>query len=186
MAGAAVLLGILLLASTSSFGEGVRPFDGAAADEGTTAGSDGGLPEGATVFDERYQGIAGLDPALLDALRRAATDARDEGIEFSVTSGWRSREYQDRLLRHAIAEYGSEQEAARWVATADTSAHVSGDAVDLGPYDATSWLSEHGARYGLCQIYANEPWHYELRTDAVARGCPRLYTDPTEDPRLRG
>ena len=31
---------------------------------------------------------------------------------------------------------------------------------------ATAWLSEHGAAYGLCQIYGNEPWHYELRPDA--------------------
>ena len=30
-------------------------------------------------------------------------------------------------------KYGSEAEAARWVATPDTSAHVSGDAVDIGP-----------------------------------------------------
>ncbi len=42
-----------------------------------------------------------------------------------------------------------------------------------------------GAEYGLCQIYANEPWHYELRPDAVEVGCPALYADPTEDPRMQ-
>ena len=88
---------------------------------------------------------------------------RDDGIEFYVNSGWRSPEYQDQLLREAVSKYGSEEEAARWVATADTSAHVSGDAIDIGPFDATAWLSEHGAEYGLCQIYGNESWHYELR-----------------------
>ena len=77
------------------------------------------------------------------------------------------------------------QEAARWVATADTSAHVSGDAVDIGPSDAAAWLSEHGAEYGLCQIYGNEPWHYELRPEAIDHGCPPMYADPTQDPRMQ-
>jgi D-alanyl-D-alanine carboxypeptidase len=71
------------------------------------------------------------------------------------------------------------------VATPNTSAHVSGDAVDLGPVDATAWLSKHGAKYGLCQIYRNEPWHYELRPKASAQGCPPKYTDPTHDPRMQ-
>ena len=146
---------------------------------------DGVLPEGTSVFADGVAGVTNLDPALLDALRAAAVAAADDGVEFFVDSGWRSPEYQNRLLREAVAEYGSEQEAARWVATAETSAHVSGDAVDVGPSDATAWLSEHGADYGLCQIYSNEPWHYELRPEAVDRGCPAPYADPTHDPRLQ-
>jgi hypothetical protein len=71
------------------------------------------------------------------------------------------------------------------VATPKTSAHVSGDAVDVGPSRAAAWLSEHGAAYGLCQIYANEPWHYELRTEAFDHGCPAMYADPTHDPRMQ-
>ncbi|MDT7654857.1 MAG: zinc D-Ala-D-Ala carboxypeptidase [Pseudonocardiales bacterium] len=138
-----------------------------------------------TVFDDEIPAVAKLDPGLLKALRRAATDAADDGVTFYVNSGWRSREYQDQLLREAISKYGSEKEAARWVATADTSPHVSGDAVDIGPTAAAAWLSKHGAEYGLCQIYRNEPWHYELRPDAVDRGCPPLYADPTHDPRMQ-
>jgi D-alanyl-D-alanine carboxypeptidase len=92
------------------------------------------------------------------ALRRAATDAADDGVEFQVNSGWRSPEYQEQLLR---------------------------EAVDIGPSDATAWLSEHGAYYGLCQIYGNEPWHYELRTEATGHGCPSMYADPTHDPRMQ-
>ena len=129
--------------------------------------------------------MAKLDPALLGALRQAATVAADAGVEFVVDSGWRSREYQEHLLQEAVSKYGSEAEAARWVATPETSAHVSGDAVDIGPSGAAAWLSEHGAEYGLCQIYANEPWHYELRPDAGARGCPPIYADPTHDPRMQ-
>jgi zinc D-Ala-D-Ala carboxypeptidase len=146
--------------------------------------ADGVVPDGTTVFDDEVPGVANLDPALLGALRQAATDAADDGVELHVTSGWRSREYQEQLLREAVSEYGSEAEAARWVATPDTSLHVSGDAVDIGPSDATAWLSEEGDDYGLCQIYGNEPWHYELRPAAIGHDCPPMYPDPTHDPRM--
>jgi hypothetical protein len=145
----------------------------------------GAVPAGTTVFDDDVPGVANLDPALLRALREAASDAAADGVELVVNSGWRSPAYEDQLRREAIARYGSEAEAARWVATGTTSLHVSGDAVDVGPPQATSWLSAHGAAYGLCQIYGNEPWHYELRPDAGADGCPAVYADPTHDPRLR-
>ena len=67
----------------------------------------------------------------------------------------------------------------------NTSAHASGDAVDIGPSAAAAWLSEHGTAYGLCQIYGNEPWHYELRPEAIAHRCPPMYADPTHDPRMQ-
>jgi D-alanyl-D-alanine carboxypeptidase len=152
---------------------------------GALGEADGAVPDGTTVFDDEIPGVANLDPALLRALRLAATDAADDGVEFLVNSGWRSPVYQEQLLREAVTKYGSEKMAARWVGTPDTSAHVSGDAVDLGPSDATRWLSQHGATYGLCQIYRNEPWHYELRPEAAEHGCPPMYADPSHDPRIR-
>ena len=145
----------------------------------------GAVPDDTTVFDDDVPGVANLDPDLLGALRRAATDAAADGVQFYVDSGWRSPEYQEQLLREAVSKYGSEEEAARWVATPNTSAHVSGDAVDIGRTDASAWLSEHGAGYGLCQIYGNEPWHYELRLEAGDHGCPGMYADPTHDPRMQ-
>jgi D-alanyl-D-alanine carboxypeptidase len=152
---------------------------------GAPGAADSVVPDGTTVFDDEIPGVANLDPALLGALRQAATDAADDGVEFFVDSGWRSPEYQEQLLHEAVSKYGSAEEAARWVATPNTSAHVSGDAVDIGPSDATAWLSEHGAEYGLCQIYSNEPWHYELRPEAFDHGCPPMYADPTHDPRMQ-
>jgi zinc D-Ala-D-Ala carboxypeptidase len=189
--GIAAIVGSLVHQSASSaapsFSEVRRGGQAGATTEGDGAvtEADGALPDGVTVFDDEYPGVANLDPDLLGALREAATDAAADGIEFYVNSGWRSAEYQDQLLREAVAKYGSEEEAARWVATADTSAHVAGHAVDIGPSDAKAWLSEHGARYGLCQIYRNEPWHYELRPEAIDGGCPPMYPDPSYDPRMR-
>ena len=140
----------------------------------------GAVPDGVTVFDDEIPAVAKLDPALLGALQQAATDAADDEVDLFVTSGWRSPEYQEELLREAVSEYGSEEEAARWVATAESSAHVSGDAIDIGPDEAMVWLSEHGAEHGLCQIYANEPWYYELRPAAIDHECPLMYADPTQ------
>jgi hypothetical protein len=163
-----------------------RPHDSLHGDRhGALGEADGVVPDGVTVFDDEIPAVANLDPALLGALRQAATDAVDAGVEFNVDSGWRSPEYQEQLLHEAVSKYGSKEEAARWVATPNTSAHVSGDAVDIRPFHATAWLSEHGAEYGLCQIYSNEPWHYELRPEAIDHGCPPMYADPTHDPRMQ-
>lgn len=157
--------------------------DAQGSDDGAST-AEGALPEGATIFDDQYPGIHRLDAELLAALREAARVAADAGVEFEVNSGWRSAEYQRRLLRRAIAEYGSEEEARRWVTTPKNSEHVTGNAVDLG-VQARRWLAQHGAAYGLCQIYANEPWHFELRPGAVDHGCPEMYADAAHDPRTQ-
>jgi hypothetical protein len=195
IAAIAAALGYQLPASSSS--TDARPIDVHRSEQPRTHGkartehrgalgeAGGAVPDGTTVFDNEVPGVANLDPALLGAMRRAATDAAEEGVSFVVDSGWRSPAYQERLLQQAIAKYGSEAQATRWVATPNTSAHVSGDAVDIGPSSAAAWLSEHGAAYGLCRIYANEPWHYELRRDASEHGCPAMYADPTHDPRMQ-
>ena len=147
--------------------------------------SDGIVPRGVTVFDGGYPAVGNLDAGLLGALRRAARDASRDEVTLYVESGWRSPKYQEQLVRQAVARYGSEAEAARWVAPPDRSAHVSGDAVDLGQRDGPAWLAKHGARYGLCRIYRNEPWHFELRPDAAIHGCPPTYADAAHDPRMQ-
>ncbi|WP_305922834.1 M15 family metallopeptidase [Nonomuraea turcica] len=180
----AALIGVLAYRTLAS--SAASPIDILQGDRhGALGEADGAVPDGVTVFDDEIPAVANLDHELLAALRQAATDAAHDGVEFFVNSGWRSPAYQEQLLHEAVSEYGSEEEAARWVATADKSLHVSGDAVDLGPSDATAWLSKHGAEYGLCQIYRNEPWHYELRPEAIDDGCPPMYADPTHDPRMQ-
>ena len=152
--------------------------------QGALGEADGAVPGRTTVFDDGIPAVANLDPALLAALRRAARDAAAYGVDLIVESGWRSPAYQERLHLEAVSKYGSEDEAARWVATPETSAHVSGDAVDIGRTGA-EWLSDHGAAYGLCRIYGNEPWHYELRPAAIEHGCPQTYADAAHDPRMQ-
>src|SRR5688500_9633388 len=186
IAAIAAALGYQLLASSSS--TAASPIDvlrsehrGLRSEHRSALGeADGAVPDGVTVFDDEIPGVANLDADLLGALRQAATDAADNGVEFFLESGWRSPEYQEHLLHEAVAKYGSKEEAARWLATPNRSAHVSGDAADIGPSDAKAWLSQHGAAHGLSQIYRNEPWHYELRPEAIDHGCPPTYADPTQ------
>jgi zinc D-Ala-D-Ala carboxypeptidase len=152
---------------------------------GALGEADGAVPDNTTVFDNGVPAVANLDPNFLSAVRQAATAAAADGVGFFVDSGWRSPVYQQHLLNEAVSKYGSLAEAERWVATPNTSAHVKGEAIDIGPSNAATWLSEHGAQYGLCRIYGNEPWHFELRREAVDHACPAMYPDPTHDPRLQ-
>lgn len=139
---------------------------------------DGVIPDGETLspFDTDHAAIANLDPELREAIQDAAIDAEADGIEVVITSGWRSKRYQQQLLDEAVITYGSLAEARKWVNTPEKSTHVSGDAVDVGFTDADYWLIEHGYEYGLCQTYANEIWHFELMVEPGGR-CPDPITD---------
>jgi LAS superfamily LD-carboxypeptidase LdcB len=142
----------------------------------TRAETADGSIEHLTPFDTDHVTIGKLDPALLQAVQQAARDARQDGTELFVTSGWRSKEDQQRLLDDAVDRYGSLEEATKFVATPETSTHVSGTGVDIGPTDADDWLIQHGSAYGLCQTYAHEMWHFELMTTPGGE-CPAPLTN---------
>jgi zinc D-Ala-D-Ala carboxypeptidase len=135
----------------------------------------GYLPDGRTIspFDGANPVISWLDPALLAAIQAAAHAAEGDGVKMAITSGWRTKGFQQRLFDDAVRTYGNVDAAAQFVATPDTSQHVVGKAVDVGPLDADTWLIRNGSRFGLCQIYANEIWHFELAADDSGR-CPPL------------
>lgn len=145
---------------------------GSSADHGVTSAADGYVPAGGvSAFDEHLPAIAKLNPDLRTAVQAAATAAIADGFDFVITSGWRSAAYQQLLLDDATETYGSFEEARKWVNTPELSTHVTGDAVDIGFTDANSWLSQHGADYGLCQTYSNEMWHFELAIEPGGT-CP--------------
>jgi D-alanyl-D-alanine carboxypeptidase len=136
---------------------------------------DGSLPNGNALspFDVQDPAIGRLEPALLSAIQSAATAAAGDGITMTITSGWRSAEFQQRLLDNAVRTYGSYAAARQYVQTPAMSKHVIGEAVDVSGVGADQWLIANGSRFGLCRIYANELWHFELATDAAAN-CPPL------------
>jgi hypothetical protein len=143
-------------------------------DPPAVAAGDGSLADGQilTPFDVQNPAVGRLDPQLLGAIQQAATAASADGITMTITSGWRSPEFQQRLLDSAVAQYGSLAVAREYVQTPEASKHVIGQAVDVGGVGADQWLIANGARFGLCQIYANELWHFELATDAAGNCLP--------------
>ena len=135
----------------------------------------GWIPDSQTLspFDTSNPALAQLDPALLSAVQDAADAAKQQGVDLRINSGWRSRGFQQRLFDDAVRQYGSAQIASQFVASPDVSKHVVGQAVDVAPVDADKWLIANGAQFGLCQIYANELWHFELAADPQGN-CPPL------------
>jgi D-alanyl-D-alanine carboxypeptidase len=127
-------------------------------------------------FDVANPAVGNLDPALLISVQQATTAAAADGITMTITSGWRSPAFQQELLDDAVATYGSLAAARQYVQTPQHSKHVLGRAVDMGGFGADQWLIANGARFGLCQIYANELWHFELAADAEGN-CPPLLPD---------
>lgn len=140
----------------------------------------GYLPDGLvlTAFDVTNPVVGRLDPALLAAVQEATRSAAADGVEVRINSGWRSRGFQQRLFEDGVHLYGSAELAREFIASPETSMHVTGKAVDVGGPDAAEWMARNGSRFGLCQVYANELWHYELIADTSGR-CPPMKPNAT-------
>lgn len=152
---------------------GDQPFSVGAGAEDSFAGY---LPDGTMLSpfeDADNPVLSRVDPALLAAVQEATTAAAAEGVQVWVTSGWRSRGFQLRLFDDGVRNYGSVEAARQFVASPENSHHVTGNAIDVGPPEAARWMSRNGPRFGLCQTYANELWHYELAADANGQ-CPPM------------
>lgn len=117
-----------------------------------------------------------LDGDLQHRFSRAGQAANADDVDLWITSGWRSAEEQQRLFDAAVEQYGSVEEASRWVMEPMVSAHVRGLAIDVGPPEGAQWLAQHGSEFGLCRVYLNEPWHFEPLVEPGGT-CPDLLTD---------
>ena len=154
------------------------PSSSEAPSSASTVGGDGRIADGERVnaFDTDHPAVANLVPELRTAVQQATEAASENGITILLNAGWRSRALQQRLLEEAIRTYGSRAEALRWVATPDSSKHVTGEAVDVAGAAAADWLERHGRTWRLCRTYLNESWHFELATTPGGT-CPRMRPD---------
>jgi len=82
--------------------------------------------------------------------------AKKDGVNITITSGARSREEQEKL--YAAYKNGTGNLAAK----PGTSNHESGDALDLGPPSAYSWLKQNAGQFGFKNGIPSEPWHWSL------------------------
>jgi zinc D-Ala-D-Ala carboxypeptidase len=103
-------------------------------------------------------------PDLLEMLRRA----REDGVEITLVSGYRSYDQQGALFRHLAAAEG-EESALLTAARAGHSEHQLGTTVDL--QGGAGWLKDNAWRFGFAMsyppgrspqwsCYRAEPWHY--------------------------
>ncbi len=149
------------------------------------------LPEGYQVeLHWLENGKNAVAEQMYGALRDMLTDGSENGLAFLVASGYRSKEYQQRLLDEDIASSmaeGMTYEEAYEKETRETmppgySEHETGLAVDLtstsyqildkGQEDTAEnqWLRENCSRYGFILRYppgseeitgiSYEPWHF--------------------------
>ena len=108
--------------------------------------------------------LNGMNPDMIAKMKAASQEA---GMKIPITSGFRSQEKQDQLRKEAIAKYGSEQAASKWVAK--TSIHTTGNAADIGGADKSAaqfWkdnpkLAEAMEKQGLYRPLGHEAWHWE-------------------------
>ena len=122
-----------------------------------------------------------VDERILPDLQAMFDDARSQGIDLFVRSGYRSNEDQAVLFENTVREYmdqglrrkEAEKEAEKYVMRAGCSEHATGLAVDINTTasgELYTWLSNYAYVYGFVQRYPsnksdithveNEPWHY--------------------------
>ena len=129
---------------------------------------------GTTPTTKAKKDATALHPTLRLRFDVAQRVARNEGVNLYIASGFRTLERQLFLFKRAIARYGSEAEAAKWVLPPYISNHPRGLAIDVNYPDDPSgaaWLEKNGFRFGLCRVFENEWWHFEAAT-VPGQPCP--------------
>ena len=116
-------------------------------------------------------GTEGLTNDFSKRLKAFIIDAKSQGIDLGIGSGYRSYEKQKKLWEQALKKYGSPEKARKWVAPPGGSFHNKGLAVDLnsgGQFlgnaknnKATKWAHANAKKYGLFFRMNHEPWHIE-------------------------
>lgn len=119
----------------------------------------------------------GFSGALATMIQNAPPEIQES---LRVSSGYRSPERQAQLYKDALAKYGSEAEARRWVAPPGNSQHNHGNAADLKFLSpaAKEWVHANAGQFGLSFPLSNEDWHIELSS---ARGGDGHRHEPRQD-----
>ena len=120
-----------------------------------------------------------LPPDTLAAWQRLRAAADEDGVLLCLNDGKRSRDQQARQFADAVQQFGSAEQASRYVLQPEESMHVEGIAVDVQPLASAGWVERNGRAQGWCRRYENEPWHFEYDPAHVTSGCPALLPSAT-------
>ena len=122
-----------------------------------------------------------LDYRIIEPMSEFVSDARNQGLNVFMSSGYRGYDEQSWLFEMKVADYG-EEEAAKIVAPPGTSEHQTGLAADitddyyeyknesLENTELYKWMSTHCQDYGFIVRFPKgkeditgiiyEPWHF--------------------------
>lgn len=116
------------------------------------------------LFDINKNNLS-LRPEAYEALKKLAEAALKDGIKLTVSSTYRSYEYQKNLFDYWVSVDGLE-EAERESARPGTSQHQLGLALDFAPVDdafdktpAGKWVYENASKYGWSLSFPQEYEH---------------------------
>lgn len=123
-----------------------------------------------------------LDQEAGEAFKRMKADAKAQGVELVLISGFRSISAQTKLFEKQVQKRGSKEAATKLSAPPGHSEHHTGYALDIGDgkqpsldlkfqfesSQAYSWLTSNAHRYGFelsfpkdnIQGVSFEPWHW--------------------------
>ena len=148
------------------------------------------IPEGYNVNLEEIENGYLVDERILPDLKEMLTDARNQGLNPTICSAYRTQEKQEDLYSAKTNEYiwsGYDRETAKdlasyWVAIPGTGEHQTGLALDIVSDDfqilderqehteVQQWLINNSYKYGFILRYPTEkkeltminyePWHY--------------------------
>lgn len=146
---------------------------------------DNPLPEGYEVELTELSNGQSVATVIYPDLQAMFNDARAQGVNPIVASGYRTPEKQQSLMDEKIASLKEEGlseedaavEAAAWVNPVGYSEHQTGLAVDINAdgiqsagYEVYDWLAQNAWQYGFILRYPEdktevtgteyEPWHY--------------------------
>lgn len=108
--------------------------------------------------------VDGLNRSFASSMRDMLLDMPQElRAQVRITSAARTTERQAQLWNEAMAKYGNETAASRWVARPGGSTHETGLAIDIQTRSesARRWMHSNASRFGLQFPLAHEPWHIE-------------------------
>lgn len=129
------------------------------------------LPQENTFEDYRIY----LNKETRDAFVKMAEAAKSDSIILIVDSGYRSANFQKRIIKRRMELGDSFERVMRFVAPPGYSQHETGRAVDLVPSEVRfaktkiyDWLQENAGKFGFSETYPEdiipksrwEPWHW--------------------------
>ncbi len=132
---------------------------GSSADTGSTGGSSasgGSSSVGSATGQLAERQGEKIDSSIAANFDAMVAEAKKDGVDLQIESGWRSRQEQEVLYQKYLNGTGN------LAAKPGTSNHESGQAIDFkntpGAFD---WLAKNASKFGLKNL-PGEPWHYSV------------------------